>query len=471
MTELPQVGVLTTYFGLFDAGMPAGFRSERLSDVSSVHVLVEQVAVCHHAPLLDSAEAGVRAAEQLRGNRLDALVIVPTMATPPEWAVSVARSLPGIPVLVLAVRNLDAVPHDYDTEQATRNSLLVGVSMLTNALLREQLPYELIIATRGDADLADRVSSFLQAAQVVGAVRQTRLLAVGDPIPGYSDVEARPEDLAMLGVSMHAATAADVAGWVAATTPAAVAEVVARSRELGSVEVGEDVLARAAGVACALRGAVSEIGATAGSVNCHGPLVRQNPDVGITACLAVSLLAQEGVMFSCTGDLPAAVALVIGRAVAGSALYCELYAVDQPGDWILVANGGEGDTANAVPGSVRLLPEEHYAGIHGAGVAVAFKLRASAATLLSLTPLSSAHGGWRLVLGEGEVLGSRHPTMEGPNAMLSIDGVPALDAYAAWCEAGASHHSVLLPGRHARTLARAAQMLGAEVVVVSRAGR
>jgi L-arabinose isomerase len=144
-----------------------------------------------------------------------------------------------------------------------------------------------------------------------------------------------------------------------------------------------------------------------------------------------------------------------------------LYAVDGPGDWILAANGGEGHIALAEAGSVRLLPEEQYAGVCGAGVAVAFQCAPGPATLASLTPLDAAVGGWRLIVAEGEIIGSEHPTMEAPNAMVRLAGVPALEGYAAWCEAGASHHAAVLPGHRRADLAGVADVLGIECRVIT----
>ncbi len=460
------IGIVTTYNQMFDAGMPAGFRDERLAAAVPAHSMLGTLARCVHAPVLDSAEAVNAAIDSLRKTDLDALVIVPTMATPPAWALDVARALGPIPVVVLALRELDAVPDDYDTTQATRYSLLVGVSMLTNALLRASVPFELLLAAVDDDDLDGRLTEVLAAARAATAVRRTRLLAIGAPVEGYTDVEVSPEQLQALGVTVTDVRAPELARWSRDVSEARLAETISAARQLGAVDVAAEPLRHAAHVACVVSRAVRDTGTTAGAVNCHGALVRNNPDLGVTACLALSLLAREGIMLACTGDLPVSLALTMGRAVAGASLYAEMYALDRPGDWILVANGGEGDIGAARAGSVRLLPEVHYLGVHGPGVAVAFEHEPGPVTVASLTPLDSARGRWRLIVADGEVVDSRHGAMEGPNGMVRIDGVPALPAYQAWCEAGASHHVAVTPGRWARVLARAATFLGIEAVVI-----
>jgi L-arabinose isomerase len=464
----PVVGVVTTYFGLFDEGMPAGFRAERLAAGRRVQALLQDVAECHLAGVVDSSEAAEGAASDLGGHPCDAVVVVPTMATPPEWAVRVVQSLLPVPVVVLAVRERVDVPDDYDTTQATRHSLLVGVAMLTNALSRAGVPYELVLSDHTDRTLPARLRAVLDGCAAATAVRRTRLLSFGDPVPGYTDVEVTDQELAGLGVERSPVAVAQVESWAAEVSDDDLDAAVAQACGLGAADaVAPLVLRRAAHVACVVRRAVEATGSTAGTVNCHGPLVRRHPAMGVTACLALALLARDGVMLSCTGDLPVALALVMGKRVAGAALYGELYAVDQPGDWVLFANGGEGDTAAGQASTVRLLPEEHYSGLHGAGVAVAFSVPRGAATLLSFTPLPSAAGGWRLVLAEVDVLDSRHDAMEGPNAMLRWRGLEAAAGYGAWCEAGASHHAVLVPGEHHAALSLAARLLGVEHVSVA----
>ena len=150
----------------------------------------------------------------------------------------------------------------------------------------------------------------------------------------------------------------------------------------------------------------------------------------------------------------------------GSALYCELYQLDFPGNWVLLANGGEGDpTIRAGSSSGRLLPEDHYMGDHGPGTAVAFELLEGPATLISLTPIDHT-GGWMLVGAEGRILDSKHHAMEGPDAMFRFDSGDVAGAYARWCKAGATHHAGLLPGHHGNVLQRTAEILGIEYAAV-----
>src|SRR5581483_5709500 len=94
-------------------------------------------------------------------------------------------------------------------------------------------------------------------------------------------------------------------------------------------------------------------------------------------------------------------------------------------------------------GGVRLVPSAHYPGVNGAGTALAFDLPPGPVTVLSLSPIGSS---WRLVWGCGELLESRYPRMQAPNAMFRFSSSAPAEALDAWLGSGATHHNALIPG-------------------------
>src|SRR5204862_6972309 len=96
-------------------------------------------------------------------------------------------------------------------------------------------------------------------------------------------------------------------------------------------------------VAAALRSLAEKYDAVCGAVNCHGPLLRRNERIGVPACLGVSVCTAAGVPLACMADVPTAVALTLGRILAGRVLYCEFYSPEPDTGMLLIANGGEGD--------------------------------------------------------------------------------------------------------------------------------
>ena len=421
---------------------------------------LEQFGSVVYPGVVDSDATGREAGQVFTEADVDVIVFAPTMAAPPSYAWEAIRKLPQVPVVAVGAQELAEIPDDYATEEATRRSLPVGLVMFTNVLVREGRPFTTLISSVGADDLDASLEEVLRAVGAAKTVRTSRLLAIGKPISGYLDVEVSSAELEHLGVEVIDVDAAEISAAFAAVDDAQAATLVGdlRNRFDGS-SVVHATLDRSARLALAMDRLCGDHDATAGAVNCHGDALRWNPRVGITACLGVALCTQGGRPFSCTGDIPTGIALALGKKVAGSALYCELYQLDFPGNWILVANGGEGDLSIRAPSSgVRLLPEDHYMGDHGPGTAVAFELPEGPATLISLTPVNHT-GGWVLVGAEGRILDSKHHAMEGPNGMFRFDSGDVAGAYARWCEAGATHHAGLLPGHHGNVLSRTAEIL------------
>lgn len=466
--EGPGIGFFAPYFGLFDEAMPPWFRSDRARHADIVRSILESHGRVVFPGLVDSLERAEEVADEFERSGVEILVLSPTMAAPPAYAGAVLDRLPNAPVVVVAAQDRASVPDGYDTTAATQRSLPVGFVMITNVLVRRGRPFASVVGVAGSEDFQERLADALTGGRAAVSVRNMMLLQVGEPIEGYDDVLVEADDLIALGIGIVSVSATELAG---AFTGISGAEVDEQQRQdildFDAAGVDVDVHRRSARLTCALRQLCAESGVAGGTVNCHGGHFRWSDDVGITACLAVSRLTAEGCPFSCTGDIPTAIALTLGRSIAGSALYCELYQLDFNGNWLLVANGGEGDVTIRAPGSTpRLLPEDHYMGVHGPGTAVAFPLPIGAATLLSLTPTPAASRPWRLIVAHGEIIGSRHEAMDGPNGMFSFAKHDVRSGFAAWCAAGATHHAVLLPGHRGAAIDVAGAALGIDARII-----
>lgn len=426
------VGVVSTYFTLFDEQMPPGFRATQAAVAQRYADLLAEDFDVVFPGLITSDDDGRRANRELRGRPLDAVVFAPTMAAPPSHAIV---ALDGIdaPVVIWNAPLVTELGTDLTQAEATVNSTQVAAVMVANALVRVGRAFSTVTAAPADHDAMERLRRTVRGAAAAQSLRGTVALAVGEPIPGYLDVEATDAELEQLGVKAVRVAAAELEEAFTAAVP---------ERGAGWRAEADERSAQLAGALVAL---VERHGASYGTVNCHGPCFRRNEVVGIPACFAVSLLAERDVPFSCTGDLPTALALRIARTLAGAALYCEFYAPEHSSGLMLLAAGGEGDPALADPEHpIRVEPNAHYPGVNGLGSGVAFALAPGPATVLSLSP---APGTWRLAWATGEIVETRYPRMGGPNAMFRFDSGGAGEAGERWISSGATHHNALAPGR------------------------
>ncbi len=460
----PRIGQLSVYFGLFDQAMPPEFRHDREALAHRFTEFLSTSGEVVYPGLVDSEEAGRRAGEVFAEAGVEVVVFVPSMAAPPSYGWEAIRVL-DVPVISVAAQELNTIPDVYTTEEGTQRSTLVGLVMFTNVLAREGLPMVTLVGRLRSEKFTAEVAEAVGAAAVANRLRGSRVGAIGAPIGGYLDVEATPEQVDRLGLQMVSISRRELNSAFGDVSREK-AEALARDlrERFETSRTSDEVLGRSARLALALGDICERNDLVGGTVNCHGDLFRWNPEVGITACLGVTCLTEAGTPLSCTGDLPAGIAMVIGKAVAAGALYCEVYGVDFEGDWVLLANGGESDVSMADPTRpITLLPEDHYLGMEGPGTAIVFSLPTGPATLLSLSPIAGADGGWALVVGEGEIIGSRHQAIEGPNGMFRFSSGPAPEAFGRFCNAGATHHSVLVPGHHRRTLEMISQWVGFDV--------
>jgi L-arabinose isomerase len=322
-------------------------------------------------------------------------------------------------------------------------------------LRRDGVIFETVTCAFGDLSRHGRLHRTLRALAVASLVRRATVLRVGEVQTGYDDVVADASALQRLGVREVSASLEDWTRAVASTPEASAAEMARRCGGWRRDRLDEAAMATSTRVAAALAGLVASSQADCGTVNCHSPYFRYHQELGVTACLAVTLLTEQGVPFSYTGDLPAALALLIGKRLAGAALYCELYTPETRKCEMAVAAGGEGDPALAANDTLRLIPNRMYPGPGGEGIGVAFSVVEGPATVISV---GVGPDRWQVVWATGTVTRRDFPDFDGPHGGWRFGSGELEDCVTRWIAAGPSHHHALVPGH-----------LDVEVPVVARA--
>ncbi len=438
-----RIVLVSVRFTLFDPQMGPDFPTRMRAHAGRSAAILREEFDVTETPLIESEADAAWVADIVEATRPEAVVFAPAMAAPPSYA-ELAVSRTTAPIVIWNAPGVLRLPDDLRQDEATVHSTSVGAVMFGNVLVRTGRPAAVVTAAHDDPAALQRLRRIVRAVAAAGSLRGANVLRIGDPIPGYRDVESSEADLAALGVTEVAVEPARWEGLVAGTPKEAAKALLDRctARWQGDPGPAADWSAR---VAVALEQLLVENDAIAGTVNCHSQWFRRSPAVGVTACLGVACQTEAGRPISCTGDLPTAIALYLARRMAGAALYCECYAPEIETGLVLVAAGGEGDPAWAEPpGAVRLEANEHYPGERGPGTSVSFALARGPATLLSLSP---TRDGWRLAWAPGEIVETRFPRMGGPNAMFRFDSGPADDALSRWITSGATHHNALAPGR------------------------
>jgi L-arabinose isomerase len=452
----PRIAVVSVYFTLFDAQMPGDFRARQEDAVArQVQALAAEFDVAAFTGLLTSEEEARAANAVVREAGADVVVFAPSMAAPASYGITALEGIDA-PLVLWNAPGADRLGEDLDQRSAHEHTTMLGALMLANPLARRERSFHAVSAR---TDRAEEMMDLCRTIRALAAGRRVRgrtVLRIGDPYPGYLNVEANAEQLAQLDLVERSISRDALEAAFDAADPEALENVHADIAARGWRGVADE---RGIRLAAAVSHLAGEHDVLCGTVNCHSDLVRFNDRIGVPACLAASHCGAGGTPFSCTGDLPAAIAMALGTAIAGSVLYCEFYAPEPDTDLFLVANGGEGDGGLAA-GSVDVVPSSHYPGVNGAGAAVTFDLAPGPVTLMTLSPMGTT---WRLVWALGELVESRYPRMLAPNAMFRFDspgtGLALLDR---WIASGASHHNALIPGHRDLELPLVAEALRIE---------
>lgn len=455
--HVPRVAVVSLYFNMYDEQMAGGFAADREAFLGQAISVLSSDAQVLDSWLLVTVDDAALANATLVTLDVDAVVLVPAMVAPP---VLVRRALAGVdaPVLLWNVPEVEELTSTWSQPEGASRSTHVGCEMAANVLRRDGVIFETVTCAFGDLSRHGRLHRTLRALAVASLVRRATVLRLGEVQTGYDDVVADASALQRLGVREVCVSLEDWTRAVASTPDASAAEMASRCDGWRRDRVDEAVMATSARIAAALAGLVASSQADCGTVNCHSPYFRQHQELGVTACLAVTLLTGQGVPFSCTGDLPAALALLIGQRLAGAALYGELYTPETGKGEMAFAAGGEGDPALAASGTLRLIPNRMYPGPGGEGIGVAFPVAEGPATIVSV---GVGPDRWQVVWATGTVTSRDFPDFDGPYGGWRFDSGDLEDCVTRWIAAGPSHHHALVPGHldvEMPVVARAAAM-------------
>lgn len=466
----PRIALISLHWEFFDSIMPATFRAEKEAVSARVAEFLGLHAKVAHSSFLTGEAEAAKLLRILRDDPPDAIVVFVHMATPGSYPWTVLQSL-DVPLLIWNAHMDQEVPRDFDMAELCRRSSNVGSLMLTNVLCRNGRSFEIVTAPFDDAAARDRIAVFLRSAHVASRIRSGRIGLLGGPMDGYLDVEIEASNLeSSLGTRIVPCSLQEWKSHLDSVDDVMTEAEAAVCRDrFESVEMENGELSRSVRVALALERWMDALDLDAAAINCHTEYLRFSEDAGIAACLGASRQTTNGRPVACTGDIPTAIAMWIGKAFGAPVLYCECDAIDYAKGTMVMANTGECDYGLCKPGGrVKICPNEHFGpgGKNGQGACHFVPMASGPATLLGFSPNSTAKGGWILIAASGRIEGTFHDKLLAGNCEFRFTRQPVAAAFDSWAKAGATHHGALALGDITREIRDLADMLGIEAAII-----
>lgn len=184
--------------------------------------------------------------------------------------------------------------------------------------------------------------------------------------------------------------------------------------------------------------------------------------VATTFIVGNSILNAQGIPMCGEYDIKTCVAMLIMDRLNIGGSFAEFHPIDFAEDFILVGHDGPHHLKIA-EGKPVLRSLKKYHGKPGHGASVEFKIKEGPITMLGIT--QTANGKFKFVIGEGESKAGPIPPTGNTNTRGFFE--PSTKEFLKkWVMEGPTHHYALGIGHHAETIAKIAEILDIEYVIV-----
>lgn len=460
----PRIGILAVGLAAYWPQF-SGMREAVLGHHAALLNLIGDGAERVELGLVDTVDGARAAAASLAASDVDAVFVhLTTYATSEPLLLAVAST--NVPVVLLNVQSVRKL--DVGGVRTIGDWLGVAISCaalpeMTASLRRIGRRFDVVTGhLDGDDELAKHLSSWVDACSVRRMLRTKSFGLFGRPYPGMTDLYI--DETAFFdafGTHTRHLTWDDIAD---AATRVADSEADARQQALrNAFEIPDEVegapLRSIARVLAGLDRLIEAEGLCALPNHYEGAVRDDHVTVLAASNPAFSVLMAEGIACPVEGDIKVALAMLMLKAVAGTATLAELYSMDFEDDVVILGHSGAAD----ITISRRKPTLKHSAVFHGksgSGFLTQTFPKLGAMTLLSLT--QDGDGRFVMVAAAGEIVDG--PAMLLGDTNCRVRFAPGLRGFVnAWAEEGPTHHGVMAPGDHIDALRLVAKLFDVEL--------
>jgi len=460
-----------TYWGQFD-----GLYDELMSYLAVLEGVIkeQQVDVVNYG-MIDTALKAYEMVEEIRRDNLDLIFCdMLTYATSSTWAI-IRREL-NVPIVLVALQPMKAM--DYaraSTYMQLANDNICSLPEFVGVSVRLGKPAPpCIIGTLYDDPRArDEIAEWCRVAKVLRALRGARIGQMGHILEGMLDMHSDPTAFtAQLGVHIVQVEPDDV---MKHYKQVGEAEIARKSEEILAFfdtpdpksdpiteKLRPEDLRTAAQAAVALERFIEEKKLDGMAYYYEGEEGSEMRKLVTNFIVGNSMLCAEGFPMCGELDLKTCVAMLIMDSMGIGGSFAEFHPVDFKENFILVGHDGPHHLAIASERPV-LRSLKKYHGKPGSGASVEFKIKEGPITMLCIG--LKGDGKFKFIIAEGESVRGPIPPTGNTNTRGFFNPDPAT-FLKRWLAEGPTHHFALGVGHHASTIAKVADALGIEAVVV-----
>ena len=426
--------------------------------------------------LVDTSERAYAVADAMRGARLDLVFCnMVTYATSSVFA-PIIREV-NLPTVLVALQPRAALDYTRaNTFMQLENDNICSVPEFVGVANRlGRRVSDCIIGTLyGDEQAKAELAEWCDIAKVLHDLRGARIGLMGHTMEAMYDMHADPTAIsAVFGVHVPLLEVDDVIRLYGEVTEAEVEEKIKLiDREFDMPEPKSDPITskltdadkyQAARTAVALDKLVEHYSLTGLAYYYEGGEDTLHRRLSSTFIVGNSILNAQGIPMCDEYDIKTCIAMLIMDRLDIGGSFAEFHPFDFSQDFILVGHDGPHHLKIA-EGKPVLRSLRKYHGKPGSGASVEFKIKEGPITMLGIT--QTAENKFKFVIGEGYSKAGPIPPTGNTNTR-GFFAPTTKEFVKKWVMEGPTHHYALGVGHRADTIAKIAEILGIEYVIVT----
>jgi len=448
LSSKPRLGFISTTMGSFDAVLDV----PEVRDMNQYENLIIKIIdrLKTFADVINFGMAGNEEDATLLHERIiqsdaDLFVIFPVNYTLDVVILKLILGL-RVPVILLNSAPLSTIPEDMDANVTMENTTIACIPTITNVLIKNNIPYDLVNGTVNDDSVYDEIRKCSFSAMIVRKLRNTRIGVIGQSYPGISAVSvAESLVTGKFGVTLVRLDTNEIAKECSAVPDSEVKRLSEEIQTKWSVtDITSGEITASIRLLPALEKIIEKYKINAIAELCS--LLVANNSIGIVPCYAATILTGRGIPFTCECDIATTIAMLILQGFSKDALFLEFYVQDFKQGLSLLSHCGIGNLNLARQDSpVCIKQHPYFPGAKGRGISFEYLTRKGLVTYASLTVVG---GRWRMIAGLGESVEMQKRPMSAVQLYFKFKGNDFNRSLKKYCELGGIHHMAVAFGNY-----------------------